>query len=173
MRETASGIVAILILAVALIWVSVLAGYSLAEHTTYLREDGEPRLFFIWRSLLWFASEGDLTGRIFAGLVALAGVCIQALAKLHRSVLSVVLIAAACLVGIIACVTVMVVTGEADGPVVRSLRAAVGGDEAQLRGAIQLFMGALAVWFVGFLAAQLGISILKENGAVRALFRKG
>lgn len=170
MRESASGIFAVVILAVVLIWVMVLAGYSLTESTDYIAgEEGEPRLYFIWRSLVWFVDGGDGVARIFAGLVAIVGVCVQTLAKLHRSTASVVAITVACLAGIIACVVVMMATGERGGPVIRSLRATVGGSEEALRGSIQLFMGLIFVWFASFAGTQLGISLVKKNGALRAV----
>ncbi|MBC7771153.1 MAG: hypothetical protein H7210_01530 [Pyrinomonadaceae bacterium] len=158
---------------VVLAWVLALAGYALADTTDYIGEDGEPRLLFIWQSLLWFVNEGDVIARIFAGLASLVAICIQALAALHRRVYSVVAISAACLIGIIACVTVMIVTADERGEVIRSLRATVENiDAASLSNAIQLFMGTVVVWFVGFMGAQLRISFVKKNGALHAFFKK-
>lgn len=171
MRKTASGIIALLILAGALLWVSILAFYSLTEHVDYLGADEEPHLYFFWRSLRWIVG-GGAVGPAFAALLAVAGVCSQALARLHRHVATVVLVAVACLLGVLACVTVMIVTGEEGGSVIRSLRGAVGGDEADLRSAIRLFMGSMVLWFVTMMGTQLGISIVNENGAVRAFFKR-
>ncbi len=166
MRETAAAIIAGLCLVVVVILVWALALQSLAGNVQYVDAEGEPRLRFIWRALVWVATGGDTVAKIFTGLVVIVGISIPLLAQIHKRVWSVVLVCIICLLGVAGCVIVMVVISEQSGSVITTIRGAAGGAEASLRGSIQVFMGLVFAWFVTFLGAQLGISAIRPDGAL-------
>jgi hypothetical protein len=170
-REIASAIVACVILLIVVGLVGVLAAQSLIEDVQYIDPQGDPHLRLVWRALVWFVTGGDTVAKVFTGLVAIVGVAIQSLAQLHKRAWSVVAVCLVCLIGVVGCVIVMVITSEAGGAVISTLRADVTGDETALRGSIQTFMGLVIGWLVLFLGTQLGISAGKSTGTIHAFLR--
>ena len=167
-REIAAGVVALICLVAVLLMVWVMVFQAIGENVEYIGADGEPRLRLLWRVLVWYVAGGAAIAQLFTALVGIIGIALQKLADLHTRAWTVIAVCLLGLLGVVGCAIVLALATEEGGPVITSLRAAAGGEEAALRGSITIFFGAILVWFGAFVGTQLKISWSDAAGVINA-----
>lgn len=174
MREKASGMVAIFVLVIAVLWCAALAvtvTSGTIDAIQFVDANEEPHLRLIWQLLAWFSMEGAVP-KLFAGFVAILGVAAQMLANLHKRAWTVVAVAFLCLVGLFSTVVLIASLSEPGGEAIGAIRAAVAAEEDTVASSIKIFLGSLIVWYIGFMAVQLGINIKQPSAAFYQAIRK-
>lgn len=121
-----------------------------------------PELRLGWKVALWLIELGTAIKTIFAILLTVMAAGIAAAGELYKHKWQIALIAVLCITGAGMCALLMV--GMNDTDVLGTLAFYSGfGTNAELKGAANTFFIALIGWFLGFLAAQLGIRALPEK----------
>lgn len=128
-----------------------------------------PRLNIEWAILKWWISDSSAIGRVFAGLLMILGVGIQIAAKLHTKIWSLLLISLICLTGIGAAIVFLSYGNDPNLDIFKQFRSVVEQDAATVSESIKTVINITIGWLVSFMAAQLGISLLKSEGALKQL----
>ena len=131
---------------------------------------GEPSLDLSWRVFNWVAAESGWLGKALTAVVAVIAYGAQFYAGLHKSVRTVVIVGAGCLLGIVLSIWLMVAIDS--GESLNILRSFTDLTNEEMRAQIRTVLGGAIVWFGGFLATLLRISWTKPAGAIATWLRE-
>jgi hypothetical protein len=159
--------IAILALVLALLSTLLLAVLATLGHFVDDPQLDQPRLLRTWVILLWFIKQGAALKVTFAALFGIIGAGVVEASKLVRRQSWLLLLCAACLVGIGTCTYVMIMLGNEQAQAY-FLWFGEFQTPAEIGAAVNWLFGALIGWFGAFIITLLGLRKLYPG-----LFGKG
>jgi hypothetical protein len=122
-------------------------------------------LRFVWRVALFFMKSGKALNATYAGFVTILTIGAGYFVQLHKQTWQIVVTVILCLAGIGAATFAMMQLSQGGGSA--TLRWFGGfATDAAAESAADVFFSALIFWFAVFLAAELGISLGAQGGAL-------
>ena len=119
----------------------------------------DPFLLESWTAVVWFMKSSISAKVIYGGFLTILTIGTGVLGEIYKSTRMILFLSLLCIIGIIACTTVMIEVAKPNN--LSTFRYYANYDElADLQSDLNTLFGALIGWFTSFLATQLGIRLV-------------